>query len=226
VRRLVFLLAVVLLALCYVGAAAAGGQRIYIRNASTMPDAAIADALPAFQAAVTEDFVPYWHVDAELVFVGHDAAPLDGWRIVIVDSPACWFCAGFHHVAKGVPRAEVGTSEDDGWQVTFTHELFEMLADPFINRGVLVGRKWYLLEVADPVEDNELAYERPSASGLPVKISDFVTENWFRPHSAGPYDFMRHTSRPLQVLDGGYQMVWVNGVWDDAGVSSRPLARV
>jgi hypothetical protein len=81
-------------------------------------------------------------------------------------------------------------------------------------------------EVADPVEDNSLAYERPSASGLPVKISDFVTENWFRPHSAGPYDFMRHTSRPLQVLDGGYQMVWVNGAWDDAGVSSRPLERV
>ena len=218
-KRLAFLLAIVLLALCYAGGAAAGGQRIYIRNMSTVvPDAAVVDALPAFQAAVSEDFAPLWHVDAELVFIGQDPAPLDGGRIVLVDSPACWFCDGFHEVVKGLPRAEVGMQ--DGWQVTFSHELFEMLADPMINRGVLVGKKWYALEVCDPVEANQIAYTRPSTAGVPVQISDFVTENWFRPHSAGPYDFMRQTNRPLQVLDQGYQLVWRNNDWVDAGVSS------
>jgi hypothetical protein len=223
-RRLVCLVAIALIALCYAGTAAAGGQRIYIRNMSTsVPDADVVDALPAFQAAVSEDFAPFWHVDAELVFLGHDPAPLDGWRIVLVDSPACWFCDGFHEVAKGIPRAEVGMQE--GWQVTFSHELFEMLADPMINRGVLVGKKWYALEVCDPVEANEIAYERPSATGVPVQISDFVTENWFRPHSAGPYDFLRQTHRPLQVMNGGYSLVWRNNDWADTGVSSTRHAR-
>lgn len=190
-------------------------QTLYVRNLSSLPDTQVLDALPAFQAAVDEDFAPAWNARVELVFIGRDLAPVDGWRIVLVDIPVCLFCAGFHHAPRGVPRAEVGTLDENpqAWQVTFTHELFELLADPLINRGVLVRKTWYALEVCDPVEDISFAYERPSASGEPILISDFVLENWFRPHSRGPYDFTRHATLPLQILEGGYQLIWDENAW-------------
>jgi hypothetical protein len=214
-RRLLFLVAALAAALALAGPALAEARTIYVRNLSALDDAAVADALPAFQAAIDEDFEPAWNARAELVFIGQEQAPVDGWRIVLVDVPACWFCAGFHQAPRGIPRAEVGVLDPDpsAWQVTFTHELFEVLADPLINRGIVVGKTWYALEVCDPVEDNAFAYTRTSASGLPVEISDFVLENWFRPHSRGPYDFMRHTARPLQILENGYQLVWHANAW-------------
>lgn len=178
-----------------------------------LSDERILDALPAFQRAVSDDFARVWNADATLVFT--EQTPFRGWEIEIVDNPGCWFCAGYHDVRDGVPYSEVGAYGDTdwAWQVTFTHELFELLADPYINRGVLVGKKWYALEVADPVEADNLAYPRPGLSGTDVWISDFVTENWFRRGSVGPYDFAGHVTRPLQVLPGGYQLIWRNGAW-------------
>lgn len=224
-RRLVLVATLVaLVALAVSAPALAGGRLLYVRNVSSLDNAAVIDALPAFQAAIDEDFEPVWSARVELRFIGRDLPPANGWRIVLVDSPECWLCSGFHHAPKGVPRAEVGVLADDPreWQGTFTHEVFELIVDPMINRGVLVGKKWFALEVCDPVEDNAFAYERSSASGQPVRISDFLTENWFRPHSRGPYDFTRHTKRPLQVLSGGYQLIWTGAAWYYERPSGRP----
>lgn len=206
------------------GGAFAGNRTIYIKNSSQLPDAVFVDALPAFQAATDQDFEPEWNAGANLVYVGAGDVPAGGWSISLVDHPDCMFCAGFHDVDAGVPVAQVGvdlTSEDGAkdWQVTFTHELFELLADPFINRGMSITTKpgakpkWFALEVGDPVEANRLAYPRTSASGGDVWISDFITEAWFRRGSHGPWDFRAHTKRPLQVLKDGYQLVWTGWAW-------------
>jgi hypothetical protein len=54
-RRLVV---TVMLALLFVSPAAAAS--IYVTNNSSLPDAEITDALPAFQRALDQDFAPDW----------------------------------------------------------------------------------------------------------------------------------------------------------------------
>jgi hypothetical protein len=102
-RRLLFLVAALAAALALAGPALAEARTIYVRNLSALDNATVADALPAFQAAIDEDFEPAWNARAELVFIGQEQAPVDGWRIVLVDVPACWFCAGFHEAPSGRP---------------------------------------------------------------------------------------------------------------------------
>lgn len=198
--------------LLWAGPALAAPQPIYIQNLSTeLPDSELVDALPAFQSAVSEDFATVWNADAKLIFVADDQATPLGWTIDLVDQPNCWFCAGYHELKDHLPYSEVGVADD--WQGTFAHELFEILADPYINRGMLIGKKWYALEVCDPVEATVFDYTRPSATGRPVHISDFVTEAWYRRGSRGPYDFAGHVQRPLQILKDGYQLIWRNSAW-------------
>lgn len=210
-----------------IGAGATDHRRvIYITNeSSTLTDRAVRDALPAFQAALSKDFAPIWDADARLVYIGRKSAPRLAWQIKLTDYPACLGCYGYHEYADRTVRAEVGVNQGN-WQITFMHELFEMEADPYAAipgpvRGVQVGDDWYAMETADPVEANNLAYTRWSATGKPVKISDFVTPEWFDGTSDGPWDFKQHTTKPLQILLGGYQLVWRDGAWgsiDNFGV--------
>jgi hypothetical protein len=202
-------LAAALALVLVVCAAAARAQPIYVTNNSELPETELLAALPAIQAAADQDFAPAWNVSVTLVYA---APPPGAWTIELVDSPDCWFCAAFHDVLAGAPRAQVGLG--DAWTINFTHELWEMLADPWINRGMLVStrpglRRWWALEVADPVEADALAYTRDG-----IQISDFVTEAWFRRGSRGPWDFAGHTKRPLQVLPAGYQLVWNGHAWE------------
>jgi hypothetical protein len=193
-------------------------QVIYVRNVSTqLSDAAIRNALPAFQAAVSKDFAPVWNVDARLVFIGKKEAPAGSARVTIEDDAPCFGCYGFHEYVDGHASAEIGLAGN--WQITTTHELFEMLADPYPYgsgngiRGVLVGTTFYALETADPVEADQYTYTRKSKTGRPVTISDFVTPEWFDAASDGPWDFTHAVSRPLQILPGGYQLTYVGGQW-------------
>jgi len=66
-----------------------------------------------------------------------------------------------------------------------SHELLEMLADPWIN-WCATGNdsKIYALEVCDAVEADDLGYDIDG-----VRVSDFVTPAWFEPHVRGPVGF-------------------------------------
>jgi hypothetical protein len=209
-RRLVV---TVILALLFASPAAAAS--IYVTNSSSLPDAEVADALPAFQRALDQDFAPNWReARGSELFLGE--APPGAWEIRIVDSPACWFCSGYHDLENGAPYAVVSTLDD--WQVTFSHELWEILVNPYLDRVAIVKPKTlnrvYALETADPVEGARFVYVRPSASGKPVQISDFVTPAWFLRNSKGPWDFASATKRPFQLLEDGYQLWLHNGAWD------------
>lgn len=132
-------------------------------------------------------------------------------------------CRGFHDVTSPgwIPVADVyfdsttTIESEDSWQVILTHELFEMLADPHVNRAIVTpdgdcGRTWsspcvfHWLETGDPVETHH--YYRPGLDGTPVPISDFVTERWWNPKAVrGQFDLMNLVHHPLQVLLGGYE---------------------
>jgi hypothetical protein len=92
--------------------------------------------------------------------------------------------------------------------LTASHEVLEMLADPFGNRVIAgkspkrgQGRVEFLVEVCDPSEAAEFGY---TVNGL--LVSDFYTPAYFDPvaNTTVRYSFTGAITEPRQVLKGGY----------------------
>jgi hypothetical protein len=159
----------------------------------------------AIQKQVARDFSPIWGVQATVdAFTDLDHVPVGYWRVVVV--PEVEQGAGVHLDSNGQPFAlvEAGPS----WSLTASHEVLEMLADPFGNRLVAgpspmpaQGRVEFLVEVCDPSEDSEFAY---TSNG--ILVSDFYTPSYFDPTPAQGvrYSFTGAIEHPRQVLPGGY----------------------
>lgn len=220
------LLLVALAALCVTGSAHAAARTVYVVDQSTVVHVSdLENALPAFQAAVSNDFAPVWGQDAQLELT--DAAPAGAWTIYVQDNSTMPGALGFHNFANGNVYARVFVRTtlnwNVAWQAVFTHELFEMLADPYIDRLTL-GPRLYLVEVSDPVEEDAFNYSLPDAGGNPTPISDFVTPAWYSKRTRGPFDFARHVAKRGEVLFGGYVSWWQDGAWHQAFGSRRRLA--
>ena len=171
----------------------------------------LTNALPAFQAAVSEDFAPYWG-DAHLIVT--DTPPSKGWTVLVQDYSDVFGALGYHGLKGDIPFSKVFATDTVGygetWQGCLTHELFEMLADPYVDRLTLSTRMW-LVEVADPVEADAFNYTRIALDGSLVPISDFVTPAWYHKGTHKVYDFKRHVRKPFQILHRGYASYWDNG---------------
>lgn len=196
----------------------AHGQNIYVENnSSSLSDTAIHDALPAFQAAANLDFSPIWHESTNLRL---GQPPNGGEYISIEDSSDFPGALGYHSVTdNGIPYAKVFM--EGSWQITFTHELWEMLVDPYINT-VYKARRFWLTEVADPIEANQFAYTRSSLSNEPVFISDFVYPSWYRLGGKPPFDFTRHIKISFQILCDGYATFWNFNIAEWQNKIARP----
>lgn len=189
---------------------------IYVRNLSTfVSDSVVRHDLPAFQTALSRDFAPVWGGDARLVFIGRKAAPAGSRFVVLLDKSDVKGALAYHELTNGVAdsRIFIGTSRYYGydWTVGFTHELFEMQADPNIARTEQdqhTGTIW-AGEVCDPVESDADGY---LVDG--VRISDFITEKWFNTLQAGPFDFVGHVQVPLAIDKGGYAQWWNGAYWN------------
>ncbi len=188
-------------------------RTIQIVNHSTVvTDQQLAPIVAALQIQVSRDFAPIWDVDAHLVMVGKgQPVPAGTWQLLILDDADQAGCLGYHDMtADGLPLGKVFARTDltsgSSLSVTVSHELLEMLADPFIDRVVAVdlGRlqgKLYSLEVCDACEDDRLGYQ---ING--VQVSDFITPYFFhaRPPAGKKLDFCGHISHPFQILHNGY----------------------
>ena len=113
---------------------------IAITNASTcLTDLQVLTAIPALQRQVTPDVRAYWDVDCQLVFLDKEQALPDGWwQISVTDNPDQAGALGYHELtSRGTPLGKVFAAFDlrsgVSWAVTLSHELLEMLADPWIN---------------------------------------------------------------------------------------------
>lgn len=215
-------------------------QVVAILNQSTvLSDANVKAALPAMQVQVSRDFAPIWGIDAQLVFIpAGSPVPSGAWQLIVLNDSDQAGALGYHLLHDGIPRGFVFANTDikNGlqWTVTFSHELLEMLLDPFVFSTVLVegphrfmGTSGSILaqEVADATEADQYAYKItvPAAGSMPaynVLVSDFVTPAWFGapapsagyPAGSGKYDFCGKCSAPFQLLPGGYI-----GVYDFRG---------
>lgn len=168
----------------------------------------------ALNEQVAHDFEPVWHTPRASVGAYEQAPGPNTWAIHLqrqLDEPGA---LGYHTDAHNQPVAFVELTAD--WTVTASHELLEMLADPFGNRlhaaRAPVGvdherlglptpahRVHYLVEVCDPPE--AVSYE---VGG--VNVSDFISHYWYRtnPPALGCYSHAGTCSKPREVARGGY----------------------
>jgi len=141
---------------------------------------------------------------------------------------------GFHLDKRHQPYAKViGSATDPSWTVDASHEICEMLVDPFGSRmhasvaiaiqgGQVVdapGTFNYLVEACDPCEANNFAYDIQG-----IAVSDFITPNYYDSQATPNtlYSCRGNVTRPRQMLEGGYisfinasgtwqQILWVDG---------------
>ncbi len=202
---------------------------IAITNASTcLTDEQISAAIPAVQRQVTVDFRGYWAVDCQLTFLNRNEPLTEGWwQISVTDNPDQADALGYHELtSRGTPLGKVFAGLDlqsgGSWTVTLSHELLEMLADPWINwcaQGA--DGKIYALEVCDAVEADRLGYEIDG-----VLVSDFITPSWFEPTRADRVDFKRRITKPLELASGGYISVMGAGGWTQITAQGPPSAAI
>ena len=199
---------------------------IAITNASTcLSDTELAAAIPALQRQVTIDFRAYWEMDCQLTLLPREELLVEGWwQISVLDNPDHAGALGYHELtSRGTPLGKVFAGLDlqtgGSWTVTLSHELLEMLADPWINWCAQGSDgKIYALEVCDAVEADELGYEIDG-----VLVSDFITPSWFEPTHADRVDFKRRVRNPLQLAAGGYISVLdAVGGWTQIAAQGQP----
>ena len=201
---------------------------------SEVSNRSLMQAAAALQKQVTRDFSPYWGLPATVdAFEDLASVPSDYYHVVVFGDPgeladqldveigadrAASLMQRFEREAlQGIhlnaftrqPFALVAAS--DTWTVSLSHEVLEMLADPFGNRLVAAAhplqpdqRVKYLLEVCDPC----LTAWYP-VNGVPV--SDFCTPRYFDPVrvDAISYSFTGALEHPLDMVEGGY-LTWID----------------
>jgi hypothetical protein len=188
----------------------------------------------AVQKQVTRDFTPIWGLPATVdAFDDLDSVPSDYHPVVLFGDPQELIgrveaAIGPEGVAELIDDFERGTlggvhlnaftrqpfalvAASDAWTVTLSHEILEMLADPYGNRLVAAARLGdeqqrvkYLVEICDPCQSRWYP-----VNGIPV--TDFYTPRFFDPVGIDGvrYSFTGALRQPLDIVEGGY-LTWVD----------------
>ena len=173
----------------------------------------------ALQEQVVRDFGPIWRVSATVsAYADARQVPSGHWPIFIQDDIHMQGAAGVHLDDHNQPYAVVESYGDVS--LTLSHELLEMLADPWGNR-VIAGhgprntdfsrrRVHYLLEVCDPCEGKAFAYLIGD-----VLVSDFLLPSYWSTVSrlGQHHSFTGAIDRVLTVLPDGYVSWTYEGEW-------------
>ena len=184
-------------------------MRIIVINNTTLATAQqVADYIAAQQIQLTRDFAPEWGIQA-VIAIGTIAnvMPTDyvlhlvdtdnsepgalGWHIEQADRP------------YGIVPLKLSIDAGDSWQATASHEIIEMLGDPYINlcvEGTFHGKPaLYAYELCDAVENDEY-----DING--VKMSNFLFPAWFVQDTpkGDRIDFLGKLPSPFALDSGGY----------------------
>lgn len=142
------------------------------------------ELLAALQEYVDQHFAPVWHTPVKIIDGKHSVRAKPGhWQLVFLrkndQEQGIKGLLGFHDLTEhGQPLAKVFVDEvernHEQVSVTASHELGEMLVDPWIHMGVRGPdeNSWYAYETSDAVEVGPTVDVR----GLPM--SNFVYPEW------------------------------------------------
>ena len=175
------------------------------RRASTID---VSEVAAAIQRQVARDFAPIWDVEATVdAFPRLDQVPPGYWPVIVRDNLPQKGAIGIHLDSRGQPYALVRSVSY--WPFVVSHEVLEMLVDPFGNRVVPGGSLKpgqgivdYVVEPCDPCGSPRFGY---SVNG--ILVSDFVTPNYYHDPVPVPgvrYSFTGAVERPRSVLLDGY----------------------
>lgn len=170
----------------------------------------------ALNLQVMRDLPQCWEIHATVHhLVDPRKIPPSVWPLLLVPELPDGM-GGVHLDRNNQPYAMVRAPADTGgWTIAASHEIIEMLIDPWGNRlqaapavGI-AGRRivdapgefGYLVEGCDPCEADRFGY---AIHG--IAVSDFITPHYYdaRPTIATRYSFAGHVPAPRQVLPGGY----------------------
>jgi hypothetical protein len=171
---------------------------------------------------VTRDLPQFWNVQATVSYrPDAKTIPQGMWPVQIVKSLPPGE-GGFHLTKHNQPYAKVIlTPGSDDWTIDASHEIVEMLVDPYGNRlqtsnaiaigkggriGDGDGKYEYLVEACDPCEANQYAYQIDG-----TMVSDFITPHFYDPGETSTvrYSFTGAIKRPREILPGGY-ISWID----------------
>jgi hypothetical protein len=191
-----------------------------VSESPSLDIAALTATAAALQKQISRDLAPAWDLDGTISpFVRLEDVPPGFWPVIVRDDIEV-DAAGVHCDDNEQPFALVSTGRH--WSVTASHEVLEILVDPFGKRMVSgqsvkpgQGRVDYLVEVADPIGDH--TYQ---VNG--IAVSDFCTPRFFDPApvSGVQYSFTGAVAGPRQVVENGY-LTWHDPVGNEWWQMSR-----
>jgi hypothetical protein len=186
-------------------------QIALVSETDQVPPGALDTVAAALQTQVLRDLRPVWDEMATVdAFDSLDDVPVTYYPMIVRDELPVG-AAGIHLDEDFTPFALVKFS--NRWSLTASHEVCEMLVDPFGNRlnpGVSLkadqGIVEYLVEVCDPSEAVQFSYR---ING--IVVSDFYLPSFFDPvtNDRVVYSFTGACRKPLEVREGGY-LSWRN----------------
>src|SRR6266576_6124641 len=95
----------------------------------------VARVAAALQRQATRDFGPIWNILATVdSFPRLEDVPVGYWQLIAATDIQRPGAAGVHEDKDGQPFALIAMS--DSWSLTASHEMLEMLADPFGKRVI------------------------------------------------------------------------------------------
>lgn len=192
-----------------------------INECTVVSDADLQNAVAALQIQVSRDFAPVWKRDAQLQFVPKGGTPdPDAWQMIACDDSTVPGALGYHEMTptgQPIGYAALRTDIEGGysWTTTLSHELLEMLVDPWIDDVVIFDNGdgtgvLYPKEVCDACEADQYGYTisvtGADGKNVDILVSDFVFPAywWQNPPAGAQFDFQKQLSAPFQILSGGY----------------------
>lgn len=140
----------------------------------------------------------------------------------------------FHFAPGGQPLALLNYKSDAEWSLSASHELIEMICDPWGNRTVRgsslkrdQNQVEYLVEVCDPCQHSVYLING-------VVVSDFVTPAYYSPvtSDSARFSFTGAVKGPRHLVPGGYiswraggreQEIWQARADDHGNISVAQL---
>ena len=209
-----------------------------VNHQTQFPAETVLDWAQAVYIQVNRDLAGSdWGIRATMGIAGPTTVvPPEWWQVVLLDDTTQAGALGYHDItASGQPLAKVfvktAMSFGEAPSVTLSHEVLEMLVDPFVALVVMDGSeptKFWAYEVCDAVESDAHGYDITLPSGKVVRVSDFVLPQYFNSQTAGtalpgPYSFKQSLNGTVPTLTpGGYMAFVQNGVWSQIQRFSTP----
>jgi hypothetical protein len=202
---------------------------VLVSETQFVPFGELGKVSSAVQKQVNDHFGPAWGARAAIDPLASLAdIPPGAWPVVIRDDIGINEAGVHWNETRDKPFALVtfreGDKPEEGWQPSVSHEVLEMLADPY-GKGFRAGPSLrpgqgpveYLVEVCDPCQAAGFVYWVDD-----IPVSDFVLPPYYAAFNPGTYSHAGNITQPREVLPGGY-VSWrdpVDGRWTQFVISA------